>query len=34
MRVLFGLTDAVWMTDECGISDPLLGTVDILRDPG
>ena len=21
------------MTDECGISDPLLGTVDIIRDP-
>lgn len=34
MSVLFALTDAVKMTDECGISDPLLGTLDIIRDLG
>lgn len=28
--MLFALMDAVRMTDECGISDPFLGTVDIL----
>lgn len=26
--------DAVRMTDECGISDPFLGTVDIYQEPG